>query len=219
VIARVVPARLFAEWLGTALLVASVVGSGIMAERLAGDNDALALLANTMATVCALFVLIEILAPVSGAHFNPAVTLILALRREFPWRLCLPYCAVQVAGAVCGALLANGMFGLSVLQFSGHGRSGAGQWLGEVVATMGLVLVVLRGNPRHVPFLVAAWIGAAYWFTSSTSFANPAVTLGRMFSDSFAGIHPGSAPPFIAAQLAGALLGWQISRLLDVRES
>jgi glycerol uptake facilitator-like aquaporin len=199
--------RLFAEWLGTALLLAVVIGSGIMAERLSGGNVAVALLANTLATVGGLYVLIEVCGPVSGAHFNPAVSLVMASRRALPWPEVTPYIFAQLGGAACGAWLAHGMFDLPVWQLSAKVRSGNGQWLAEAVATAGLLLVILRGHPPRVPAMVAAYIGAAYWFTASTSFANPAAAFGRMFSDSFAGIAPASVPGFIIAQLVGAGLG------------
>jgi len=208
------PQRLFAEFLGTALLLAVVIGSGVMAERLAGGNAAIALLANTLATVGGLYVLIELLAPVSGAHFNPAVSLVMALRGELPRGAVLPYVAAQLAGAVAGAWLAHAMFELPLLQVAGRLRSGSGQWLAEGVATCGLLLVVLRAPPSRVAAMVAAYIGAAYWFTASTSFANPAAVLGRMLSDTFAGIAPASAPAFVAAQLAGAALALGIHRAL-----
>ena len=200
------PRRLLAEALGTALLLAIVIGSGVMAQRLAGGNGAVALLANTLATVAGLVVLIEMFGPVSGAHFNPVVSLVMAGRGRLAWTLLLPYVAAQLLGAVSGAWLAHAMFDLPIVQVSTRLRSGTGQWIAEGVATFGLVLVVLRAPATRVASLVAAWIGAAYWFTASTSFANPAAVVGRMFSDSFAGIAPSSAPGFIAAELAGAAL-------------
>jgi glycerol uptake facilitator-like aquaporin len=206
--------RLFAEALGTALLLAIVIGSGVMAERLSGGNVALALLANTLVTVAGLYVLIELFGPVSGAHFNPAVSAVMAWRGELHKPLLLPYIAVQLVGAAAGAMLAQAMFELPLLQWSQKLRGGGGQWLAEVVATAGLLLTILRAPPARVAALVAAWIGAAYWFTSSTSFANPAAAFGRMFSDSFAGIAPASAPGFVLAQLAGAALGVLIHRAL-----
>jgi glycerol uptake facilitator-like aquaporin len=207
------PRRLLAESLGT-LLLAVVIGSGIMGERLAGGNVAIALLANTLATVGGLVVLIEVLGPISGAHFNPAVSLVMALRGELPRHALLPYVAAQLLGALLGAWLAHGMFDLPVLQWSGHLRSGPGQWLAEAVATALLLLVVLRAPPSRAPALVACTIGAAYWFTSSTSFANPAAAFGRMFSDSFAGIAPASVPGFVVAECVGALAGWGLHRAL-----
>lgn len=203
-----------AEALGTLLLLAVVIGSGIMAERLAGGNVAVALLANTLATVGGLYVLIEVFAPVSGAHFNPAVSAVMAWRGELPRAALLAYVAAQLAGAVCGAWLAHLMFDLAVLQWSAKVRSGWGQWIAEGVATAGLLLVILRAPAGRVAAMVAAWIGAAYWFTASTSFANPAAAFGRMFSDSFAGIAPASVPGFVVAQLLGAALGVALHRAL-----
>ncbi|MBB4842192.1 glycerol uptake facilitator-like aquaporin [Paucibacter oligotrophus] len=199
--------RYFAEALGTALLLAIVIGSGIMAERLSGGNIALALLANTLATVGGLYVLIEVLGPLSGAHFNPAVSLVMAWRGELARRDLLPYVLAQLLGAVLGAWLAHAMFDLSLWQLSAKPRSGLGQWIAEAVATAGLLLVILRAPAGRAAGLVAAYIGAAYWFTASTSFANPAAAFGRMFSDSFAGISPASVPGFVLAQLLGAGLG------------
>ena len=238
--------QLFAEFFGTAALLCAVIGSGIMAGNLSGGNDGVALLANTLATVFALYVLIELLGPVSGAHFNPLVTLIVLFRasktapaqhfsagppqgKSSPLggqritqgekrggvysraQAAILFIAFQLAGAAVGAWLANAMFGamfdLSVLQFSSKVRGGWGQWLGEAVATAGLILVVLRAPGSKAAGLVACYIGAAYWFTSSTSFANPAAVFGRMLSDSFAGIAPGSALGFVAAQCVGALAG------------
>jgi glycerol uptake facilitator-like aquaporin len=196
--------KLLAEALGTALLLAVVIGSGIMAERLAGGNAAIALLANTLATVAGLYVFIEVFGPISGAHFNPAVSLVMAVRGALPCGLLAPYVVVQLVGAVLGTWLAHAMFDTSILQFSSTVRSGTGQWIAEAVATFGLVLVILRAPSARVAARVAAYIGAAYWFTASTSFANPAAAFGRMFSDSFAGISPASVPAFIVAELAGA---------------
>lgn len=208
--------RLFAEFLGTAALLCAVIGSGIMAERLAGGNTAIALLANTLATVFALYVLIETLGPVSGAHFNPLVTLVVASKMPAAhggWaQPALFFIAAQLTGAVAGAWLAHAMFDLSVFQFSGKLRGGWGQWLAEAVATAGLVLVILRAPPGKAAALVACYIGAAYWFTASTSFANPAAVLGRMLSDSFAGIAPASAAGFVIAEAAGAVAGELLSR-------
>ena len=207
--------RLASEALGTGLLLATVVGSGIMAARLTGDV-ALALLGNTIATGAILFVLITILGPVSGGHFNPAVSLVSALRRELSWGEAALYGGAQVAGGVAGTLLAHAMFDLPLWQWGMQVRSGGGQWLSEGVATFGLVLVILAGmqlRREAVPALVGCYITAAYWFTASTSFANPAVTLARALTDSFSGIRPVDAPGFILAQIAGALLalglaGW-----------
>lgn len=208
------PRRLLAEALGTAVLLAVVIGSGIMATRLSAGNQGLALLANALATVGGLHVLITLLAPVSGAHLNPAVSLVLALRGTLPRALLLPYVVAQLAGAVAGAWLAHAMFALPLLQWSHTVRSGPGLWLAEVVATAGLLLVVLRAPPQRAAGLVAATIGAAYWWTASTSFANPAAVLGRLCSDTFAGIAPASAPGFVAAELLGAALGALLHRLL-----
>lgn len=200
------PRLLLSEFIATALLLVAVIGSGIMAERLSGGNIALALLANTLATVGALYFLIEVFGPVSGAHMNPAVSVVLAIRGRMPWSMVLPYVAVQCVAAICGAWLAHAMFEMPVLQWSTQVRSGTGQWLAEMVATTGLLLVVLRASSERVAVMVAAYIGAAYWFTASTSFANPAVTLGRIFTDSFAGIAPASAPGFVVAQCLGIAL-------------
>jgi glycerol uptake facilitator-like aquaporin len=207
--------KLLAEGLGTALLLAVVIGSGIMAERLSGGNVALALLANTLATVGGLYVLIEVFGPLSGAHFNPAVSLVMSLRGELAPRLLLPYVLAQLLGAACGAWLAHAMFELNLLQFSSKLRGGTGQWIAEAVATFGLLLVILRAPGTRVAAMVAAYIGAAYWFTASTSFANPAAVFGRMFSDSFAGIAPSSALGFVLAQLLGALAALGVHRLLS----
>jgi glycerol uptake facilitator-like aquaporin len=206
-----------AEGLGTALLLAIVIGSGIMAERLAGGNMAVALLANTLATVFGLYVLIDMFGPVSGAHFNPAVSLVMALRGALPRALLGVYVTAQLTGAVLGAWLAHAMFELPILQYSTQPRSGSGQWIAEAVATFGLLLVVLRMPASRAAPTVAAWIGAAYWFTASTSFANPAAAFGRMFSDTFAGIAPASVPGFVLAQLLGAALGILLHRLLGDR--
>lgn len=207
--------KLLAEGLGTALLLAVVIGSGIMAERLSGGNVALALLANTLATVGGLYVLIEVFGPLGGAHFNPAVSLVMSLRGELAPRLLLPYVLAQLLGAACGAWLAHAMFELNLLQFSSKLRGGTGQWIAEAVATFGLLLVILRAPGTRVAAMVAAYIGAAYWFTASTSFANPAAVFGRMFSDSFAGIAPASALGFVLAQLLGALAALGVHRLLS----
>lgn len=210
--------RLLSEFVATALLVTVVIGSGIMAERLAGGNDAIALLANALATVGGLYVLIEVFGPVSGAHMNPAVSLSLAYRKQLPWSAAGGYTGVQLLGAVCGAWLAHAMFDLPLLQLSSKPRTGQGQWLAEVVATAGLLLVILRASPQRVAAMVAAYIGAAYWFTASTSFANPAAAFGRMFSDSFAGIAPASAPGFVLAQCLGAWVGAALARRLAPRD-
>jgi glycerol uptake facilitator-like aquaporin len=207
--------KLFAEALGTALLLAVVIGSGIMAERLAGGNVAIALLANTLATVGGLYILIEVFGPVSGGHFNPAVSLVMAARGAMPRALAAPYIVAQLAGAMLGAWLAHAMFDATIFQFSTKVRSGTGQWIAEAVATAGLLLVILRAPASRVAAMVACYIGAAYWFTASTSFANPAAAFGRMFSDSFAGISPASVPGFVVAELIGAGIGVAIHMALS----
>jgi glycerol uptake facilitator-like aquaporin len=207
------PRRLASEFVATALLLAVVIGSGVMGEQLAGGNVAIALLANTLATVGGLLVLIEVFGPVS-AQMNPAVSLVLASRGAMPWREATGCVVAQLGGAACGAWLAHAMFELPLLQWSDTVRGGSGQWLAEAVATAGLVLVVLRAPAARSATLVAAWIGAAYWFTASTSFANPAAAFGRMLSDTFAGIAPASVPGFVLAQLAGAALGVALDRML-----
>ena len=212
------PARLLAEALGTALLLATVVGSGVMGLALAQGNDGIALLANAGATAAVLYVLIVVLGPVSGAHFNPAVTLAMRMRGALSTRDAIGYIAVQAAAAAAGVLLAHAMFELPLLQPGPGGRSGAAQWLSEGVATFGLLLTILLGV-RHraasVPALVAAWIFAAYWFTASTSFANPAVTLARALTQTFAGIRLADVAPFVLAQLAGAALALPVAHALD----
>ena len=204
------PVRSFAaEALGSALLVSTVIGSGIMAERLAGGNIALALLANTLATGCMLVVLILALGPISGAHLNPAVSLVFAARRELRIDRLVSYVLAQVGGAIAGTLLAHAMFAVPLLQTSTQVRAGPAQWLSEVVATFGLVgtiLAVGRSQPKAVPYAVGLYIASAYWFTASTSFANPAITIARSLSDSFAGIAPTSVAGFILAELAGAAM-------------
>ena len=212
--------RALAECLGTAMLLCAVIGSGIMAERLSGGNNGVALLANTLATVFALFVLIETLGPVSGAHFNPLVSIVYLPKQpnstaEYAQAATI-YIAAQLLGAVLGAWLANAMFDLPVLQTSTKLRGGWGQWLAEAVATAGLIFVIARagaaGMHAKASALVACYIGAAYWFTASTSFANPAAVMGRMLSDSFAGIAPASALGFVGAQCVGAALGWAAAK-------
>jgi glycerol uptake facilitator-like aquaporin len=201
--------ELLAEFIGTALLLATVIGSGIMGEQLAGGNVAVALLGNTIPTGAILFVLISILGPVSGAHFNPVVSLAMCLTGRMEWPRLAPYIVVQVLGAVGGVWLAHAMFDLSILEVSLKARWGLGQWIAEVVATFGLLLTIfggLRHNSPAIPMLVGLYITAAYWFTASTSFANPAVTLARAFSNTFAGIAPASVLPFMAAQLVGMVL-------------
>ena len=200
--------QLGAEALGSFLLFATVIGSGIMAESLAGGNVAVALLGNTAATAAMLYVLITMLGPVSGAQFNPAVSLVMRLRGELTTGQLLAYIGVQIAAGVLGVWAAHAMFGLPIIQLSAHLRDGPGQWLSEFIATCGLVLTILmtlRHRPASVPASVALYIAAAYWFTSSTSFANPAITLARSLSDTFAGIAPVNVPGFVLAQLAGAL--------------
>ena len=199
---------LAAELIGTAFLLATVVGSGIMAEALAGGNVAIALLGNTIPTGAILVVLITMLGPISGAHFNPAVTLVFLIRREISAGLSAAYVAVQVVGGVAGVLAAHMMFDLDLLQFSDKARTGGAQWFAEGVATFGLVFTILatiKARAEAVPMAVGLYITAAYWFTASTSFANPAVTIARSFSNTFAGIDPSHMPAFIAAQIVGAL--------------
>src|SRR6516165_8103996 len=200
--------RLFSEWLGTGFLLAAVVGSGIMAAKLAGGNGAVALLCNTLATGAILVVLIEVFGPLSGAHFNPVVSLAFALRAALPWQDAALYIAAQVVGGIVGVWAAHLMFELPVWQFSVTSRTGTGQWLAEAVATFGLVLTIfgcVARAPSAVPFAVGLYITSAYWFTASTSFANPAVTIARSLSNTFAGIAPAGVLAFIVAQLAGML--------------
>lgn len=209
--------RLLAEFIGTAFLLIGVVGSGIMAEALAGGNIAVALLANAIATGCVLYVGITILGPISGAHFNPAVTLAFWLRKELPSSDTLPFIAVQIIGGIAGVWLAHAMFDLSILQTSTTDRSSVGRWIAEVIATFGLLTVIfggIRHRPDAVPTLVALYITGAYWFTASTSFANPAVTIARTLSDTFAGINPAHAPMFIVCQLVGMVLAVLAARRL-----
>jgi glycerol uptake facilitator-like aquaporin len=212
--------RLASEALGTAFLLSAVVGSGIMGERLAGGNVAVALLANSVATGAALLALILCFGPISGAHFNAVVTLSLAARRELPWKDVVPYIAAQILGGVAGVWATHSMFDLPILMKSSHVRTGGPQWVAEAIATFGLLGVIFgvsRARPSAVPAAVAGYITAAYWFTSSTSFANPVVTIARALTDTFAGIRPSDVPGFIAAQLVGAALatmvfGWLIPR-------
>jgi glycerol uptake facilitator-like aquaporin len=207
----------WAEAVGSMLLFATVIGSGIMGERLSGGNVAVALLANTVATGAMLFVLITMLGPLSGAHFNPAVTLVMRLHGAIGTPAALRYLAAQLAGGIAGVWVAHAMFDLPVLQVSQHLRSGPWQWLSEGVATFGLVLTIfgtVQSRPASVPASVALYITAAYWFTASTSFANPAITVARALSDTFAGIAPASVPGFIVAQLAGALIALGAARVL-----
>jgi glycerol uptake facilitator-like aquaporin len=210
---------LFAEALGSFFLFATVVGSGIMAETLAGGNVAIALIGNTLATAAILFVLITMLGPISGAHFNPAVTLVFALRGETGASRALAYVAAQLVGGVLGVWTAHLMFDLPIMQWSTTARTGMGQWVGEAVATFGLVLTILATRAtRHewIPVSVALFIAAGYWFTSSTSFANPAITVARSLSDTFAGIAPGDVPGFVLAQLVGGLAGLAAAQVLLV---
>lgn len=214
------PRRLLAEFLGTALLLATVVGSGVMGMELSDGNRGVALLANAGATAGMLYVLIVLLGPVSGAHMNPAVSLVARLRGQFDSRALAGYALAQVAGATAGVVLGHLMFDLDVVQWGDHARTGAAQWLSEGVATFGLVLTILLGlerRPASIPVLVAAYIFAAYWFTASTSFANPAVTLARSITRTFAGIRPEDVPGFVLAQVAGALLGMGVARMLASR--
>jgi glycerol uptake facilitator-like aquaporin len=216
-----------AECLGTAMLLCTVIGSGIMAQQLSGGNNGVALLANTLATVFALFVLIEVLGPISGAHFNPLVTLIFIRNQPIVpvnrTQTAIFFIVSQLLGAVLGAWLANAMFDLPVLHTSAKLRGGWGQWLAEAVATAALIFVIARSAAHGVhakaSALVACTIGAAYWAAASTSFANPAAVLGRMLSDSFAGIAPASALGFVAAQCAGAAVGWAASQIFSTRQS
>jgi glycerol uptake facilitator-like aquaporin len=209
--------RIFAELLGTAFLLAAVVGSGIMAERLAGGNLALALLCNTIPTGAILAVLILIFGPISGAHFNPAVSIAFALRGELPWPIAAGYIVAQIIGAIAGVWMAHLMFELPVWQFSIASRAGTGQWLAEAVATFGLLLTIFGcagKTPAAIPYAVGLYITSAYWFTASTSFANPAVTIARSLSDTFAGIAPSGVVAFIGAQLAGMLVAVIVSKWL-----
>lgn len=207
--------KLGAEFVGTAFLLATVIGSGIMGEALADGNVAVTLLGNTIPTGAILVVLITMLGPISGAHFNPAVTLVFRVRGEIETPLALQYLVVQVVGGILGVLVANAMFGLDIFQLSEKVRSGGPQWLAEIVATFGLVAVILltlKAKESAVAMAVGLYITAAYWFTASTSFANPAVTIARQFSNTFAGIRPIDVWPFIAMQIIGALLAWAYCR-------
>ena len=214
--------KLFAEFVGTAMLLCAVIGSGIMAEKLSGGNVAVALLANTLATVFALYVLIEALGPISGAHFNPVVTLMVAFRGGLtggnPAVTAVLFIIVQLLGAVAGAWLAHAMFDLPILQSSSKIRAGWGQWIAEAVATGGLMFVILRAPAGKASAIVACYIGAAYWFTASTSFANPAAVIGRMLSDTFAGIAPGNAVAFVLAECVGAAIGVSAAKQFELRD-
>lgn len=224
--------QLLSEFIGTAALLCAVIGSGIMAEALSAGNNGVALLANTLVTVFALYVLIEVLGPVSGAHFNPLVTLVLWSKstpaKQIRAQTAILFIAFQLLGAVAGAWAAHAMFDLNLLQLSHKLRggwnaagqfSGWGQWIAEAVATAGLILVVLRSPAHKASALVACYIGAAYWFTASTSFANPAAVLGRMLTDSFAGIAPASAPGFVLAEVAGAIVGMLLHGWLGIHRN
>ena len=206
-----------AEGIGSFFLFACVIGSGIMATNLSQGNNAIALLGNTLATGAILYVLIAMLGPISGAHFNPAVSLVSASRGDLTWRVAAVYIVAQVVFGILGALAAHLMFDLPILQMSVKARTGLGQWVGEAIATFGLILTILgtlRHRPQWVPASVALYISAAYWFTSSTSFANPAITIVRSLSDTFAGIAPQDVPPFVLAQLLGAAMAAAVSRFL-----
>ena len=212
---------LLAEFLGTMFLLIGVVGSGIMGETLAGGNTAIALLGNSIATGAILYVLITLFGPISGAHFNPAVTLAFMLRGEIAVPKAAAFFAVQVVGGLIGVWLTHAMFEMPILQTSTHGRTGSAQWLSEIIATFGLLCVIfggLRYKPQAIPALVGLYITGAYWFTSSTSFANPAVTIARAFSDTFAGIYPGDVAMFILMQLFGAGLAVIVARTLFVQD-
>lgn len=206
--------RYLAELVGTAALLCAVIGSGIMAEQLADGNTAVALLANTLATVFALYVLIETIGPISGAHFNPVVSVVMAFRKDLAQHHLMGYVVAQLTGAALGAWAAHAMFDLEILQWSTKARTGLPQWFAEAVATGGLLFVILRSPQGKASSLVACYIGAAYWFTASTSFANPAAAFGRMFTNTFAGIAPSDVPAFFVAQIVGGFLGWMLYLLL-----
>jgi glycerol uptake facilitator-like aquaporin len=213
--------RIFAEWLGTAFLLAAVVGSGIMAQKLAGGNVALALLCNTIPTGAILVVLILIFGPLSGAHFNPAVSIAFAVRRELPWSIAAAYVVAQIIGAVAGVSAAHLMFELPVWQFSVTSRTGGGQWLAEAIATFGLLLTIFgcaARTPAAVPYAVGLYVTSAYWFTASTSFANPAVTIARSLTDTFAGIAPSGVIGFVAAQFIGTAAAVIVGKWLWVSD-
>lgn len=216
------PRRLTAECIGACLLAATVIGSGILAVQLSAGNDGVALLGNTLATAAILYVLIAILGPISGAHFNPAVTLVMTLRGDMSPREAALYIPLQITGCVLGAVLAHAMFDLPLIQEASNNRAGAGRLLGEAAATFALVFAILgaiRHRPNDVPAIVALVITAGYWWTSSTSFANPAITIARALSDTFAGIRPADAPGFIAAQIGGAMVAWLVGNWLFGRKT
>ena len=210
--------RYLSELLGTAALLCAVIGSGIMAEQLADGNTAVALLANTLATVFALYVLIETLGPISGAHFNPVVSMVMAYRKDLARHHLMGYVVAQLVGAAVGAWVAHAMFELDILQWSTKVRTGSAQWFAEAVATAGLLFVILRSPEGKSSSLVACYIGAAYWFTASTSFANPAAAFGRMFSNTFAGIYPADVPAFVAAQIVGGFAGLLLHKLVSQKD-
>lgn len=209
--------RYLSELVGTAALLCAVIGSGIMAEQLADGNTAVALLANTLATVFALYVLIETLGPISGAHFNPVVSMVMAYRKDLARHHLMGYVIAQLVGAAVGAWVAHAMFELDILQWSTKVRTGPAQWFAEAVATAGLLFVILRSPEGKASSLVACYIGAAYWFTASTSFANPAAALGRMFSNTFAGIYPPDVPAFVVAQIVGGFAGLLLHKMIDLK--
>lgn len=210
--------RYLSELVGTAALLCAVIGSGIMAEQLAGGNTAVALLANTLATVFALYVLIETLGPISGAHFNPVVSMVMAFRKDLARHHLLGYVMAQLMGAALGAWAAHAMFELEIFQWSTKVRTGPAQWFAEAVATAGLLFVILRSPQGKASSMVACYIGAAYWFTASTSFANPAAAFGRMLSNTFAGILPSDVPAFMGAQIVGGFLGWMLHSIFSSSE-
>jgi len=212
--------KALAEFLGALLLTATVVGSGIMGERLAEGNGAVALLANTLATVAVLATLIVTFGPISGAHFNPVVSVVALLRRNLDTATAAIFVAAQILGCCIGAVLANAMFGLPLIEAATHSRTGGAQWLSEIIATAGLVLVAFRSpGTGDAAWRVPLWIGAAYWFTASTSFANPAITIGRALSDSFAGIRPADVPGFALAQALGGIIGILLLRAFATRSA
>jgi glycerol uptake facilitator-like aquaporin len=209
--------KLFAELLGTTILLLSVIGSGIMAESLSNGNNAIALIANTLATVFALYALIEVFAPVSGAHFNPVVSFVMYLKKYISLKQLMTFTIFQLFGAMLGAFLANYLFGLDAIEFSTKDRSGTNLFASEIVATFGLVFFILRSPPAKVASIVACYIGSAYWFTSSTSFANPAAAFGRMFTNTFSGISPHDVPLFILAQFVGGYIAYFFNSIFEQR--